>query len=593
MMFAQANSEHCRHKIFNADFIVDGEPQVKSLFGMIRHTEEVAGAGHRRRLQGQRLGHGGRPDRALAARVAATARRRYAGPRGGRPRPHEGRDAQPPDRDLALPRSRDRCRRRDPRRGRDRAWLGSPRRASRASSSRTCTCPGTDEPWEREVYGAPEHIATPLEIMVDGPIGAAAFNNEFGRPGLGGFFRVYEQTVDGVRRGYHKPIMSAGGLGSISADQTEKVLFPAGSLLVQIGGPGMRIGMGGGAASSMASGANAADLDFNSVQRGNPEMERRAQEVINHCWSLGADNPVLAIHDVGAGGLSNAFPELVDDAGLGARFDLSAVPLEESGLAPKEIWVNESQERYVLAHRARVAGAARVLCRAGALPVWRSSASRPTTRQLCSSAGDSDDDVPIDMPMEVLLGKPPRMTRDATRVSWTGDPLDVSDVDVRDAAYAVLRHPIGREQALPHHHRRPHRRRVHAPRPDGRAVAGAGGRRRGHPGRPRRLRGRGHGLGGADAARLRRRSRLRSDGGRRGVDQPARCSLAVAVGRQAVLQLDGRVRARTARTPRSTTRSRPWRWSCARPWGSRCRSARTPCRCGRSGPTPGPGTRVR
>ena len=185
--------------------------------------------------------------------------------------------------------------------------------------------------------------------MTAAPLGAAAFNNEFGRPGLGGFFRVYEQTVDGVRRGYHKPIMSAGGLGAIRASQTHKVRYPAGSLLIQLGGPGMRIGMGGGAASSMAAGANAAELDFDSVQRGNPEIQRRGQEVINHCWLLGEDNPILAIHDVGAGGLSNAFPELVDDAGLGARFDLSAVPLEESGLAPKEIWSNESQERYVLA----------------------------------------------------------------------------------------------------------------------------------------------------------------------------------------------------------------------------------------------------
>ena len=185
--------------------------------------------------------------------------------------------------------------------------------------------------------------------MTEGPLGGAAFNNEFGRPNLGGFFRVFEQTVDGVHRGYHKPIMSAGGLGTISADMTEKVRFPAGTLLVQLGGPGMRIGMGGGAASSMAAGANAAELDFDSVQRGNPEIERRAQEVINHCWAMGADNPILAIHDVGAGGLSNAFPELVDGAGLGARFEMSAVPLEESGLAPKEVWCNESQERYVLA----------------------------------------------------------------------------------------------------------------------------------------------------------------------------------------------------------------------------------------------------
>ena len=201
--------------------------------------------------------------------------------------------------------------------------------------------------------GKPEHIASPLQIMVEGPLGGAAFNNEFGRPNLLGYFREYEQTVatsaDTVVRGYHKPIMIAGGLGVIDADQTQKIEFPAGSLLIQLGGPGMRIGMGGSAASSMATGANAAALDFDSVQRGNPEIERRAQEVINHCWAQGDNNPILAIHDVGAGGLSNAFPELTNDAGRGARFDLRAVPLEESGMAPKEIWCNESQERYVLA----------------------------------------------------------------------------------------------------------------------------------------------------------------------------------------------------------------------------------------------------
>ena len=185
--------------------------------------------------------------------------------------------------------------------------------------------------------------------MTEGPLGGAAFNNEFGRPNLLGYFREYEQTVAGQAMGYHKPIMIAGGLGVIDAGQTQKIPFPAGSLLIQLGGPGMKIGMGGSAASSMATGQNAADLDFDSVQRGNPEIERRAQEVINHCWARGAANPILAIHDVGAGGLSNAFPELTNDADRGARIYLSAVPLEESGLAPKEIWCNESQERYVLA----------------------------------------------------------------------------------------------------------------------------------------------------------------------------------------------------------------------------------------------------
>ena len=279
--------------------------------------------------------------------------------------------------------------------------------------------------------------------MVDGPIGAAAFNNEFGRPGLGGFFRVYEQTVDGVRRGFHKPIMSAGGLGTISADMTEKILFPAGTLLVQLGGPGMRIGMGGGAASSMAAGANAADLDFDSVQRGNPEIERRAQEVVNHCWGLGDDNPVLAIHDVGAGGLSNAFPELVDGAGLGARFDLSAVPLEETGLAPKEAWCNESQERYVVALAPESLPLFAALCERERCPYAVVGVARDDGRLVLGDGPDDrdDEDRAIDMPMEVLLGKPPRMTRDVTRVERDGGDIDLATLDVRAAAYAVLRHP--------------------------------------------------------------------------------------------------------------------------------------------------------
>ncbi|EWT00928.1 phosphoribosylformylglycinamidine synthase [Intrasporangium oryzae NRRL B-24470] len=441
MMFAQANSEHCRHKIFNADFVVDGEEKTRSLFGMIRHTEQVAGEGTVVAYKDNAsVMRGGRATRWLPEGTDGPSR--YAAredevhvlmkvethnhPTAISPFPGAATGAGGEIRDE-----------------------GATGRGSQPKAGLTgfvvsnLHLPGTDEPWEREPYGAPDHIASPLDIMVEGPIGAAAFNNEFGRPGLGGFFRVYEQTVDGVRRGFHKPIMSAGGLGSISADQTEKISFPAGTLLVQLGGPGMRIGMGGGAASSMAAGANAAELDFDSVQRGNPEIERRAQEVINHCWSLGDDNPILAIHDVGAGGLSNAFPELVDGAGLGARFDLSAVPLEESGLAPKEIWCNESQERYVLAIAPEslprfAALADRERCPYAVVGVARDDA------QLVLAPGPQDepgDDRPIDMPMEVLLGKAPRMTRDVTRVERRGDELDLAGIDLREAAYAVLRHP--------------------------------------------------------------------------------------------------------------------------------------------------------
>ncbi|KGN34247.1 phosphoribosylformylglycinamidine synthase [Knoellia sinensis KCTC 19936] len=439
MMFAQANSEHCRHKIFNADFIVDGEPQVKSLFGMIRHTEAVAGAGtvvaykdNASVMQGGRIerwlperGDGPAPYVATEEDVHVLMKvETHNHPTAISPFPGAATGAGGEIRDEGAT-------------GRGSA----PKAGLTGFVVSNLHLPGTEEPWEADPYGAPGHIAAPLDIMVEGPIGAASFNNEFGRPGIGGFFRVYEQTVDGVRRGYHKPIMSAGGLGAISADQTEKVRFPAGTLLIQIGGPGMRIGMGGGAASSMAAGANAADLDFDSVQRGNPEMERRAQEVINHCWAMGSANPVLAIHDVGAGGLSNAFPELVDDAGLGARFDLSAVPLEESGLAPKEIWVNESQERYVLAIAPESlelleSFAARERCPLSVIGVAADDA-----QLFVAGESDAPEDVPIDMPMEVLLGKPPRMTRDVERVSWTGDSLDVSSMALRDTAYAVLRHP--------------------------------------------------------------------------------------------------------------------------------------------------------
>ena len=251
--------------------------------------------------------------------------------------------------------------------------------------------------------------------------------------------RVFEQPVAGVMRGYHKPIMIAGGVGTISASQTHKERFPAGTLLVQLGGPGMRIGMGGGAASSMAAGSNTAALDFDSVQRGNPEIQRRAQEVINHCWALGADNPILAIHDVGAGGLSNAFPELVDGAGLGAVFDLRRIPLEETGLAPKEIWCNESQERYVLAIAPESLALFERLCARERCPyAVVGTASAQATLVLEDGPEGARA---IDMPMEVLLGKPPKMHRQVQRVPRRGEPLDLTGVALEQVALDVLRHP--------------------------------------------------------------------------------------------------------------------------------------------------------
>ena len=440
-MFAQANSEHCRHKIFNADFVIDGVPQERSLFGMIRHTEAVAGqhtvvaySDNSSIMEGGPITrwapegtdrpsrYTARPDDVHVLMKVET----HNHPTAISPFPGAATGSGGEIRDEGA------------------TGRGSqPKAGLTGFAVSNLRLPGTAEPWEAEDYGAPDHIASPLEIMTAAPLGAAAFNNEFGRPGLGGFFRVYEQTVDGVRRGYHKPIMSAGGLGAIRASQTHKVRYPAGSLLIQLGGPGMRIGMGGGAASSMAAGANAAELDFDSVQRGNPEIQRRGQEVINHCWLLGEDNPILAIHDVGAGGLSNAFPELVDDAGLGARFDLSAVPLEESGLAPKEIWSNESQERYVLAIAPESLERFAALCERERCPFSVVGVATDDGKLVLAPGPDDGegDDRPIDMPMEVLLGKPPRMTRDVARIVRSAPALDLAGLDVREAAYAILRHP--------------------------------------------------------------------------------------------------------------------------------------------------------
>ena len=441
MMFAQANSEHCRHKIFNADFVIDGEVQPASLFGMIRHTEAVNGHGtvvaykdNASVMEGGIVTRwapegGDGPSEYVAKTDEVHVLMKvetHNHPTAISPFPGAATGSGGEIRDEGAT-------------GRGSA----PKAGLTGFAVSNLHLPGTDEPWERDPYGAPGHIASPLDIMIAGPLGAAAFNNEFGRPGLGGFFRVYEQTVDGVRRGYHKPIMSAGGLGYISASQTEKIAYEPGTLLVQIGGPGMRIGMGGGAASSMAAGANAAALDFDSVQRGNPEIQRRGQEVINHCWRMGADNPILSIHDVGAGGLSNAFPELVDGAGLGARFDLSAVPVEESGLAPKEVWSNESQERYVLAIAPESLERFAALCERERCPYSVVGVARDDG-MLVLAPGSVDaegDDRPIDMPMDVLFGKPPKMTRDVRRVARTAPALDLTGVDLRDAAYAILRHP--------------------------------------------------------------------------------------------------------------------------------------------------------
>ena len=443
MMFAQANSEHCRHKIFNAKFTIDGQEQDLSMFGMIRNTEKlspqhtvVAYSDNASVMEGHAIerwmpnGFTNAPQYQAREELAHVLMKveTHNHPTAISPFPGASTGAGGEIRDE-----------------------GATGRGSRPKSGLTgfsvsnLHLPGTNEPWEQSPVGKPEHIASPLQIMIEGPLGGAAFNNEFGRANLGGYFRVFDQTVGegagAIRRGYHKPIMIAGGIGTISAEQTQKIVFDAGTLLIQLGGPGMRIGMAGAAASSMAAGTNSAALDFDSVQRGNPEIERRAQEVINHCWGLGANNPILAIHDVGAGGISNAFPELVDGAGKGARFDLSKVPLEESGMAPKEIWCNESQERYVLAIAPESLPIFTAMCERERCPFGVIGAATEALELVLEDTTKPGSDKPVDMPMDVLLGKPPKMHRVVERVQWDGGKLDLTGVSIDKVAFDVLRHP--------------------------------------------------------------------------------------------------------------------------------------------------------
>ncbi|MDD2846244.1 MAG: phosphoribosylformylglycinamidine synthase [Rhodoferax sp.] len=465
MMFAQANSEHCRHKIFNAQFTIDGVAQTNSLFGMIRHTHQtnpqhmlvaysdnasVMAGGEVERFSSQASLTGadlrvGAYQKSSALQHILMKVETHNHPTAISPFPGASTGAGGEIRDEGAT-----GRGSKPKAGLTGFtvskinWGQTPIHSSKAKDDNNSSLTPID-------YGKPAHIASPLQIMVEGPLGGAAFNNEFGRPNLLGYFREYEQnlsyTVKDVagmaqpqteQRGYHKPIMLAGGLGVIDATQTHKIAFPAGTLLIQLGGPGMRIGMGGSAASSMTTGDNAAHLDFDSVQRGNPEIERRAQEVINQCWLMTGANPILAIHDVGAGGLSNAFPELTNDAGRGARFDLRAVPLEESGLAPKEIWCNESQERYVLAIAPESLALFQSLCERERCPfAVVGVATEERQLQLVDEGAES----PVNMPMNVLLGKPPKMQRDVTTVQRAFPPVNLTGVALQQAAIDVLAHP--------------------------------------------------------------------------------------------------------------------------------------------------------
>ena len=433
-MFAQANSEHCRHKIFNADWIVDGERKDQSLFAMIRHT-------HAANPQGTVLAYA---DNA-AILEGSVARRFY-------PDKDFVYEAKPEKTHLVV-----KCETHNhptaisPFPGaatgaggeiRDEGATGrgaKPKAGLVGYSVSNLRIPGAAQPWEKENYGRPGRIVSALGIMLDGPIGAASFNNEFGRPNLAGYFRTFEQAVGGAQRGYHKPIMLAGGVGNISISSCSKKIFDEKALLIQLGGPGMLIGMGGGAASSMRAGANTEDLDFDSVQRGNAEMQRRAQEVIDRCWQLGAANPIQSIHDVGAGGLSNAFPELVHAAGRGARLELREAPSEDSGMSPREIWCNEAQERYVLAIEPQDLEKFAGICERERCPF--AVMGTATADGHLSISDKNFDNNPVEVDLSTVLGKPPKMLRDVKRVAPKLEPLSLDGIELKEAAYRVLRHP--------------------------------------------------------------------------------------------------------------------------------------------------------
>ena len=435
MMFAQANSEHCRHKIFNADFILNGEKQPKSLFRMIRDTHEAS-------PQGTVVAYKDNSSVIEGAQIERFYPNADNGQAYGfhqenthiimKVETHNHPTAIAPFAGAATGA------------GGEIRDEGATGRGSRPKAGLTgfttsnLQIPGFRQPWEQD-YGKPGHIASPLDIMTDGPLGGAAFNNEFGRPNLLGYFRTFEAEKNGTVHGYHKPIMIAGGLGNIQAEQTHKHEIPEGALLIQLGGKGMLIGLGGGAASSMDTGSNSADLDFNSVQRGNPEIERRAQEVIDRCWQLGQGNPIIAIHDVGAGGLSNAFPELVNDAGRGAVFELRDVPLEEHGMSPLQIWCNESQERYVLSILPEDLDKFRAICERERCPF--AVVGTATDDGRLQVRDELFGNSPVDLPLNVLLGKPPKTTRTDETQKQPAQAFSAAQYDLKESAYRVLRLP--------------------------------------------------------------------------------------------------------------------------------------------------------
>ncbi|MCK3658453.1 phosphoribosylformylglycinamidine synthase [Pasteurellaceae bacterium Pebbles2] len=443
-MFAQANSEHCRHKIFNADWVIDGEKQEKSLFKMIKNTFEKT------------------PEYVLSAYKDNAAV--MVGSKVGRFFPDQDGQYRYHNEDahiLMKVETHNHPTAISPFPGaatgsggeiRDEGATGrgaKPKAGLVGFSVSNLVIPGFEQPWEAPL-SKPSRIASALDIMIDGPLGGAAFNNEFGRPALLGYFRTYEEKVNSFAgeevRGYHKPIMLAGGIGNIRAEHVQKGEIPVGAKLIVLGGPAMNIGLGGGAASSMASGKSKEDLDFASVQRDNPEMERRCQEVIDRCWQMGDDNPILFIHDVGAGGLSNAMPELVHDGGRGGKFELRKILSDERGMSPLEIWCNESQERYVLAVSPEKLALFEELCARERAPY--AVIGEATQEEHLTLNDEHFNNKPIDLPMGVLLGKTPKMTRDVKSTAVKNAPVSQDGIELKDALHRVLRLPVVAEKTF-------------------------------------------------------------------------------------------------------------------------------------------------
>ena len=440
MMFAQANSEHCRHKIFNASWMIDGKSQDKSLFSMIRNTSES------------------HPEGLLSAYIdnAAVIRGFNAGRFFPDPQTRDYQYQTQETHVMIKVETHNHPTAISPFPGaatgsggeiRDEGATGKgakPKIGLTGFSVSNLRIPNAEQPWESD-FGKPGYIASALQIMIEAPLGAAAFNNEFGRPSVCGYFRTYEENIAGINesalRGYHKPIMLAGGLGNIRTEHVDKGDIPAGGQIVVLGGPGMLIGLGGGAASSMASGQSSEHLDFASVQRGNPEMQRRCQEVIDQCWQMGDENPIVSIHDVGAGGLSNALPELVHGSNRGGRFELRLIPSDDPGMSPMEIWCNEAQERYVLAVAPERLEVFQNICERERCP-YEVVGEATADEQPNLIVGDGYfNNTPVDLPMEVLLGKPPKMLRDVHHYTFHKDDFNTTGIDLKDAAFRVLRLP--------------------------------------------------------------------------------------------------------------------------------------------------------